>query len=77
MTPNESYYLTGLGGRLDAGLGEELWRRGFMLAGRETVGAFKKLRFADQVDACLTSDIRLTSIQARPRNPVESTGGHE
>ena len=47
----EIYYLPGMGGRLDAGLGEELWRRGFMLTGRETVGAFKKLRFADQVDA--------------------------
>jgi hypothetical protein len=39
-----------MGGRLDAGLGEELLRRGFALSGRETVGAFKKLRFGEQVD---------------------------
>ena len=49
--PGEIYYLPGMGGRLDAGLGEELLRRGFALSGRETIGAFKKLRFADQVDA--------------------------
>lgn len=49
--PGEIYYLPGMGGRLDAGLGEELLRRGFALSGRETVGAFKKLRFGEQVDA--------------------------
>jgi hypothetical protein len=49
--PGEIYYLPGLGGRLDAGLGEELLRRGFALRGRETVGAFKRLRFGEQVDA--------------------------
>ena len=42
--PSEIYYLPGMGGRLDAGLGEELLRRGFALRGRETVGAFKRLR---------------------------------
>ena len=47
----EIYYLPGIGGRLDAGLGEELLRRGFALSGRETIGAFKKLRFGEQVDA--------------------------
>ena len=49
--PGEIYYLPGMGGRLDAGLGEELLRRGFALSGRETIGAFKKLRFGEQVDA--------------------------
>lgn len=49
--PSEIYYLPGMGGRLDAGLGEELLRRGFARRGRETVGAFKKLRFGEQVDA--------------------------
>jgi hypothetical protein len=48
--PGEIYYLPGMGGRLNAGLGEELLRRGFALSGRETVGAFKKLRFGEQVD---------------------------
>lgn len=49
--PGEIYYLPGMGGRLDAGLGEELLRRGFALSGRETIGAFKKLRFGEQVNA--------------------------
>jgi hypothetical protein len=49
--PGEIYYLPGMGGRLDAGLGEELSRRGFALSGRETIGAFKRLRFGEQVDA--------------------------
>ena len=51
IDPGAIYYLPGMGGRLDAGLGEELLRRGFALSGRETVGAFKKLRFGEQVDA--------------------------
>lgn len=49
--PDEIYYLPGMGGRLDVGLGEELLRLGFALSGRETIGAFKKLRFGEQVDA--------------------------
>lgn len=49
--PGEIYYLPGMGGRLDAGLGEELLLRGFALSGRETIGAFKKLSFGEQVDA--------------------------
>lgn len=49
--PDEIYYLPGMGGRLDAGLGGELLRRGFALSGRETIGAFKKLSFGEQVDA--------------------------
>ena len=51
MAPSEIYYLPGMGGRLDGGLGEELLRRGFALSGRETIGAFKKLSFGEQVDA--------------------------
>ena len=47
----EIYYLPGMGGRLDRGLGEELIRRGYSLCGRETVGAFKKLSFKDQINA--------------------------
>ncbi len=45
------YCLPGRGGRLDAGLGLELLRRGHALAGRETVGAFARLPFAAQIDA--------------------------
>ena len=49
--PEEIYYLPGMGGRLDLGLGKELLRRGFSVCGRETVGEFKKLNFKDQINA--------------------------
>lgn len=38
-------------GRLAAGLGEELMQRGWGVAGRETVGDFRALRFGEQVVA--------------------------
>lgn len=46
----EIYYLPGMGGRLDQGLGQGLLERGYSLMGRETVGDFKRLRFGDQVE---------------------------
>ncbi len=36
------YYLTGMGGRLDTGLGQALLSRGFEIAGRELNGEFRK-----------------------------------
>ena len=44
------YYLTGMGGRLDSGLGQALLSRGLEIAGRELVGEFRKLDFQDQID---------------------------
>ena len=44
------YYLTGMGGRLDSGLGQALLSRGSEIAGRELVGEFRKLDFQDQID---------------------------
>ena len=43
------YCLPGHGGLLSKGLGEGLMDRGFDICGRETVGEFRALRFADQV----------------------------
>ncbi len=43
------YYLPGAGGRLATGLGEGLTRRGWSIAGRETVGEFRTLPFSQQV----------------------------
>lgn len=51
------YYLTGMGGRLDTGLGQALLSRGFEIAGRELVGEFRKLDFQKQVDL-VVSDIQ-------------------
>lgn len=44
------YYLTGMGGRLDSGLGQGLLSRGLEIAGRELVGEFRKLDFQDQIN---------------------------
>jgi len=44
------YLLSGHGGRITNGLGQELSRRGFDVAGRETVGDFKKLNFNEQIE---------------------------
>jgi len=39
------YYLTGMGGRLDTGLGQGLLSRGWSVTGRELVGEFRDLDF--------------------------------
>jgi hypothetical protein len=51
------YYLPGHGGSLATGLGEGLLSRGYDVTGRETLGDFLKLPFAEQVDT-VTSDLR-------------------
>jgi hypothetical protein len=48
------YYLPGHGGRIGTGLGEGLLSRGFQVAGRETVGEFKKLPFRKQTEVIAT-----------------------
>ena len=45
------YYLTGMGGRLETGLGQALLAKGFDVTGRELVGEFRQLSFNEQVDA--------------------------
>lgn len=49
--PSTIYCLPGRGGRLNAGLGLELQRRGYSLMGRETVGEFARLPFTEQTKA--------------------------
>jgi hypothetical protein len=49
MDASTIYLLPGLHGRLGAGLGAELLRRGWPVTGRETVGEFHQLPFAEQV----------------------------
>jgi hypothetical protein len=51
------YYLPGHSGRLHTGLGEALMSRGLNLAGRETVGDFRSIRFMDQVQT-VAEDLR-------------------
>jgi hypothetical protein len=73
--PDEIYYLPGMGGRLDNGLGEVLLRRGFTVYGRETVGAFKKMRFGVQVDA-IKQDLVERFWQPEARVIANSFGGY-
>lgn len=75
VDPCEVYYLPGMGGRLDAGLCEELLRRGFAVTGRETVGPFKKLRFGDQVDA-VKQDLVEGFWKSEARVIANSFGGY-
>jgi hypothetical protein len=48
------YYLTGMGGTLESGLGQGLLSRGFEVSGRELSGDFRKLDFQQQVDLVVT-----------------------
>jgi hypothetical protein len=47
--PQTIYYLPGRGGQLLTGLGQVLISRGLQVIGRETLGQFRDLSFAEQV----------------------------
>lgn len=69
------YYLTGMGGRLDTGLGQGLLSRGFEIAGRELVGEFRKLDFQQQVDIVI-SDLQSNFWQEEARVIANSFGAY-
>jgi hypothetical protein len=73
--PKVIYYLPGMGGLLNAGLGGELLQRGFAVSGRETTGAFKKLRFADQLEV-IKQDLVEQFWQPEARVIANSFGGY-
>ena len=50
------YYLTGMNGRLDTGLGQGLKNLGAEVNGRELVGEFRRLEFQQQID-CIIEDL--------------------
>jgi alpha-beta hydrolase superfamily lysophospholipase len=72
---NSVYYLTGMGGRLDTGLGQGLLSRGFEIAGRELVGEFRKLDFQQQVDL-VVSDLQSNFWQEDARVIANSFGAY-
>ena len=45
-----AYYLPGMGGRLNTGLGKGIHDRGYKIVGRETLGEFQKYSFQDKID---------------------------
>lgn len=72
---NTIYYLPGNRGRLATGLGEELMRRGWSVAGRETVDDFRALRFGDQV-AAVADDLKDHFWREDARVVAVSFGGY-
>lgn len=44
------YYLPGMGGRLNTGLGQGIQDRGYKVVGRETLGQFQKYSFQEKID---------------------------
>ena len=69
------YYLTGMGGRLDTGLGQALLSRGFEVAGRELYGEFRKLDFQQQVDI-VAEDLQIHFWQEESRVIANSFGAY-
>lgn len=69
------YYLTGMGGRLDTGLGQALLSRGFEIAGRELNGEFRKLDFQQQVDL-VAGDLQTHFWQEDARVIANSFGAY-
>jgi alpha-beta hydrolase superfamily lysophospholipase len=69
------YYLTGMGGRLDTGLGQALLSRGFEVAGRELYGEFRKLDFQHQVDL-VAEDLQSHFWQEEARVIANSFGAY-
>jgi hypothetical protein len=82
MTPQSArpstnllYYLPGRGGRLATGLGEGLRSRGWDVTGRETLGAFRDMPFADQVHT-VAQDLQQHFWHAQARVVAVSFGAY-
>lgn len=71
----EIYYLTGMGGHLKQGLGEELVNRGLEITGRELVGDFRSLDFQSQV-SLVAEDLRKDSLKENSRVIANSFGAY-
>jgi alpha-beta hydrolase superfamily lysophospholipase len=69
------HYLTGMGGRLEAGLGQGLLSRGFEITARELVDEFRKLDFQQQVDL-VVSDLKSNFWREDARVIANSFGAY-
>ena len=72
---SEVYYLTGMGGRLDSGLGQALLGKGLDVKGRELVGEFRQLDFQQQVDV-VVSDLQSNFWKEEARVIANSFGAY-
>jgi alpha-beta hydrolase superfamily lysophospholipase len=72
---NSVYYLTGMGGRLDSGLGPALLSRRHGVAGRELVGEFRQLGFQEQIDT-VVNDLQSSFWDVNSRVIANSFGAY-
>lgn len=73
--PQSIYYLTGMGGQLTTGLGEELARRGLEVSGRELSGEFRQLGFQERIDI-VAGDLQTHHWSERSRVVANSFGAY-
>ena len=73
--PQSIYYLTGMGGQLATGLGEELTRRGLEVSGRELSGGFRQLGFQERIDI-VAGDLQTHHWSERSRVVANSFGAY-
>jgi hypothetical protein len=73
--PQSIYYLTGMGGQLATGLGEELTRRGLDVSGRELSGEFRQLGFQERIDI-VAGDLQTHHWRERSRVVANSFGAY-
>lgn len=69
------YYLTGMRGTLDTGVGIGLTSRGYTVSGRELVGEFRSLNFQSQIDL-ICEDLRKDFWHDQARVIANSFGAY-
>ncbi len=69
------YYLTGMRGTLDTGVGIGLLSRGYKVSGRELVGEFRSLNFQKQIDL-ICEDLRNSFWDSDARVIANSFGAY-
>jgi len=72
---SDIYYLPGMGGRLNTGLGLALLSRSFTVQGRELTGEFRRLDFGQQID-CVVADLQSIDLEAGGRVIANSFGAY-
>ena len=69
------YYLPGMGGRLNTGLGRGIHDRGYKIVGRETRGEYQKYSFQDKIDL-VANDLEQHFWYEEAKVVVNSFGGY-
>ena len=69
------YYLPGMGGRLNTGLGRGIHDRGYKVVGREARGEYQKYSFQDKIDL-LANDLEQHFCYEDAKVVVNSFGGY-